>query len=201
MSSDYYPPSILNLIEHIAKLPGIGRKTAERLALHILHAPDREVAGLARSIMDIKGKTRLCSRCYSLSDTELCRICSNGGRDDAKLCVVEHPADMVAIEKSGAYHGFYHVLHGALSPMDGVGPDDIRIKELLARVAPGVVKEVVLATGTNLEGETTASFIAEQLRRYPVAVSRIASGVPMGGELKYIDQVTLKRAMETRHVC
>lgn len=199
MSLNYYPSSISNLIRNIAKLPGIGEKTAERLALHILHAPKQEIEALAHSVSVIKEQTRLCSMCFSLSDSNLCRICSNPAREETILCVVEQPADMVAIEKSGAYPGLYHILQGALSPIEGVGPDGIRIRELLARIASGKIKEVVLATSTNLEGETTASFIGEQLKQFPVRVSRIASGVPMGGDLKYVDQVTLKRAMETRH--
>jgi len=199
MSLNYYPSSLVNLIKNIARLPGIGEKTAERLALHLLNAPDREAHALARSISELREKTQLCSMCFSLSDDKLCRICSNPGREGRLLCVIEQPADMVAIEKSGAYQGLYHVLQGALSPMDGVGPDSIKIRELVARVSSGKIKEVVLATSTNLEGETTASYIAERLKPYPVNVTRIASGVPMGGDLKYVDQVTLKRAMETRH--
>lgn len=195
---DYYPTSVLNLIQQISKLPGIGRKTAERLALHILQAPRHQAESLAQSLLAVKEKTRLCSMCFSLSDSDVCRICSNTARDGALLCVVEQPTDMVAIEKSGAFTGLYHILQGALSPMDGVGPDDIRIRELLDRTGSGEVKEVVLATSTNLEGETTASFIGERLKSYPVSVTRIASGVPVGGDLKYVDQVTLKKAMETR---
>lgn len=195
---DYYPTSVLNLIQQISKLPGIGRKTAERLALHILQAPRHQAESLAQSLLAVKEKTRLCSMCFSLSDSDVCRICSNTARDGTLLCVVEQPTDMVAIEKSGAFTGLYHILQGALSPMDGVGPDDIRIRELLDRTGSGEVKEVVLATSTNLEGETTASFIGERLKSQPVSVTRIASGVPVGGDLKYVDQVTLKKAMETR---
>lgn len=198
MSMDYYPTSVLNLIQQISKLPGIGRKTAERLALHILQAPRHQAESLAQSLLAVKEKTRLCSMCFSLSDSDVCRICSNTARDGTLLCVVEQPTDMVAIEKSGAFTGLYHILQGALSPMDGVGPDDIRIRELLDRTGSGEVKEVVLATSTNLEGETTASFIGERLKSQPVSVTRIASGVPVGGDLKYVDQVTLKKAMETR---
>jgi recombination protein RecR len=195
----YYPTSILNLIKSIAKLPGIGEKTAERLALHLLHAPRKDVEELARGILDIKEKVRLCSRCYGLSDGDLCRICSNPGRDAGLVCVVEQPADMVAVEKSGAFQGTYHILNGVLSPIDKVGPGDIRIAELMSRVSQGTVKEVVLATGTNVEGESTAAYIAQQLEKFAVKTTRIASGVPMGGDLKYVDQVTLKKAMEARH--
>lgn len=195
----YYPASIQNLIKNIARLPGIGEKTAERLALHILRAPRREAEELAQSLLDIKDKVKFCSKCFALSDNELCNLCSDPARDPSVLCVVEQPADMVAIEKSGAFRGMYHVLSGALSPMNGIGPENIRIRELMSRIQTDQIKEIVLATGTNVEGEATASYIAQLLEKHPIKVSRIASGVPMGGDLKYVDQVTLKRAMETRH--
>jgi recombination protein RecR len=195
----YYPASIQNLIKNIARLPGIGEKTAERLALHILRAPRREAEELAQSLLTIKDKVKFCSQCYALSDSELCNLCSDPARDPSVLCVVEQPADMVAIEKSGAFRGMYHVLSGALSPMNGIGPENIRIRELMTRIQKDEIKEVVLATATNVEGEATASYIAQLLEKYQTKVSRIASGVPMGGDLKYVDQVTLKRAMETRH--
>jgi len=194
----YYPSSILNLIKNISRLPGIGEKTAERLAMHILHSSRKEAEQLSRSILETKDKIRLCSMCFGLSDGEVCNVCKDRTRDDAILCVVEQPADMVSIEKSGSFQGLYHILSGVLSPMNGVGPDDIRIKELISRIKEGNVKEVVLATSTSVEGEATAAYIADQLKNYPVKVTRIASGIPMGGDLKYIDQVTLKRAMETR---
>jgi recombination protein RecR len=195
----YYPSSMVKLIKNLSLLPGIGEKTAERLAMHVLRSPRREAEQLARSILEIKEKIRLCAMCFSLSDDDTCTICRDPARTSSVLCVVEQPADMVAVEKSGSFPGMYHILQGVLSPMDGIGPDHIRIRELLSRVAKGGVKEVVLATGTNVEGESTASYIAEQLKNFPVRVTRIASGVPMGGDLKYVDQVTLKRAMETRH--
>ncbi|UCG06777.1 MAG: recombination protein RecR [Desulfobacterales bacterium] len=195
----HYPASILNLIKHISKLPGIGEKTAERLALHILRSPRKDAHQLAQSIVEVKDKVRSCSKCYGLSDSDLCKICSDPTRDRSLVCVVEQPADMVAVEKSGAFRGLYHILSGVLSPMDGIGPDDIRIRELITKVEDHQVKEVVLATGTNVEGESTAVFIAQRLQKYPVKVTRIASGVPIGGDLKYVDQVTLKKAMETRH--
>jgi recombination protein RecR len=195
----YYPPSIRNLIREISRLPGIGEKTAERLAMHLLKGPKAEAERLARSIMDIRERTRRCSRCFALSDGELCPICSDPGRQQDLLCVVEHPGDMIAIEKSGAYPGVYHVLNGVLSPLNGIGPEDIRLRELMGRVAAGDILEVVIATGTGVEGEATAAFIAESLRQWPIRATRIASGVPVGGDLKYVDQVTLKRAMEFRH--
>jgi recombination protein RecR len=195
----HYPVSVLKLIKNLSRLPGIGEKTAERLAMHILRAPRREAEQLSNSIIEIKEKVRLCSMCFALSDTDVCNICSDTTRTPSMLCVVEQPVDMVAIEKSGSFKGFYHILEGALSPMDGVGPDNIRIKELITRIAQGKIEEVVLATNTNIEGETTAAYIAERLESHPVKVTRIASGVPIGGDLKYVDQITLKKAMETRH--
>jgi recombination protein RecR len=196
---NHYPPSIVTLIRNFSQLPGIGEKTAERLALHVLKAPRKSVEALSRSLMDVKDRVRLCDMCYSLSDSERCSVCGDATRDASLLCVVEQPADMVSIEKSGGFRGYYHVLGGCLSPMDGIGPEEIRIEELVQRIAAGQVREVVLATGTSLEGESTAAFIAQRLGSFPVKVSRIASGVPVGGDLKYIDQLTLKRAMETRH--
>ena len=195
----HYPASVLKLIKNLSRLPGIGEKTAERLAMHILRAPRREAEQLSHSIIEVKEKVRHCSMCFALSDSGVCNICSDATRTASILCVVEQPADMVAIEKSGSFKGLYHILEGALSPMDGVGPDNIRIEELITRIARDNIKEVVLATGTNIEGETTAAYIAEQLKNHPVKVTRIASGVPIGGDLKYVDQVTLKKAMETRH--
>jgi len=195
----YYPPAILNLIKNFSKLPGIGEKTAERLTMHILRAPRKEVELLSNSIIELKNKIRLCSICFSISDSSVCDICNNPQRDPSIICVVEQPADMVAIEKSGSYSGRYHVLQGVLSPMNGIGPDNIRFRELIGRINKGNVKEIVLATSMIVEGEATASYIASHLAGYQVKVTRIASGVPMGGDLKYIDQVTLKKAMETRH--
>jgi len=193
-----YPAPIRQLIKRMARLPGIGEKTAERLALHLLYTADQYVEELGRCILDIKRNVRLCSRCFSLADGDLCTICSNPARDASVVCVVEQPGDMVAMEKSGAFNGHYHVLSGVLSPMNGVGPDDLRIRELLQKVAAGGVREIVLATGTSVEGEATAAYIASQLESRPVTVTRIAAGVPMGGDLKYVDQVTLKKAMESR---
>jgi recombination protein RecR len=196
---DHYPESIKTLINHLSRLPGIGRKTAERLAMHILQQSDEDAHQLARSIVQLKKKLRLCSRCFALSDEVLCRICNDPSRENGAVCVVEQPADMASIETSGAFKGRYHVLGGGLSPMDGIGPDDIKIAELVDRVKKEGIREIILATGTNVEGESTAAFIAELLAPMPVTVTRIASGVPMGGDLKYVDQVTLKRAMESRH--
>ncbi|MDD4463689.1 MAG: recombination mediator RecR [Desulfobacterales bacterium] len=195
---NHYPESLLSLIRNLSRLPGIGEKTAERLAMHLLRASRQEVESLAASILQLKEKIQLCTECFSLSDDRLCRICRNPARDPQVLCVVEQPADMVAIEKSGSFSGRYHVLQGVLSPMDGIGPDNIRIRELIQRIERQPIKEVVLATSTSTEGEATASYLAGLLKAHPVAVTRIASGIPMGGDLKYVDQVTLKRAMVAR---
>ncbi len=195
----HYPAAILALIKNFARLPGVGEKTAERLALHLLRAPRGEALALARSIEEIKDRIGLCRRCGALSDGELCRICSNPARDSRQVCVVEQQADMVSIEKSGAFNGLYHILQGVLSPIDGIGPGEIRIDELVARVGGGHVEEVILATSISIEGEATADYIVQRLAPCAVKVTRIASGVPVGGDLKYVDQVTLKRAMEGRH--
>lgn len=196
---NHYPASIRKVINHLNKLPGIGLKTAERLAMHLLSAPESDVYELSQSLGELKKTIRLCEQCFALSDSGLCRICSNPSRDKTLICVVENQADMVAIEKSGAFTGVYHILQGLLSPMDNIGPDDIRIKELLSKIGQANIREVVIATPTNVEGEATASYLSDYLARFDVNVTRIASGVPMGGELKYVDQVTLKKAMEARH--
>ena len=196
---NYYPSTVRNLIRHLSRLPGIGERTAERLTMHIIRAPRKEIEALSQSISEIKDKVRLCSSCFALSDDTQCDICSNPARNESLVCVVEQPADMVAIEKSGAFQGRYHILQGVLSPMNGVGPNDIRIQELLSRIRDGAIKEVVLATSTSVEGESTANYLAERLVSLSVKVTRIASGVPMGGDLQYVDPVTLQRAMETRH--
>ena len=196
---NYYPTSIRNLIRQISRLPGIGEKTAERLALHILRAPRHDIDQLNQSIIDVKQRTRTCNRCFAWSDDSVCHICSDPARQAVQLCVVEQPADMIAVEKSGAYRGVYHILGGVLSPMNGVGPEDIRLPQLYRRIRNENIQEVVIATGTNVEGEATAAYLAEKLKAFALRVTRIASGVPMGGDLKYVDQVTLRRAMETRH--
>lgn len=196
---NYYPKTIRRVITHISKLPGIGEKTAERLTLHFLRTPRIQVEQLARSILDLKASVRFCAKCFGLSDTEVCDICSNPGRKRQMLCVVEQPADMVSIEKSGAFNGCYHILGGALSPINGIGPEEIRIGELLNRLTKESISEIILATSTTVEGDSTAAYIADRLENTDVKISRIASGVPIGGDLKYVDQVTLKRAMEGRH--
>ena len=196
---EHYPESIRALIRNFSKLPGIGEKTAERLAIHVLRKPMADAEQLARSIVGVKQKITLCDLCFALSDAQRCHICTDATRDVTTLCVVEQPADMVSIEKSGAFRGLYHILGGALSPMEGIGPGDLRIRELLNRIEQGVVKEVIVATGTGVDGESTAGYIAQQLSRYELKITRIASGVPVGGDLKYVDQMTLKCALESRH--
>ncbi|MFW6011150.1 MAG: recombination mediator RecR [Desulfosalsimonas sp.] len=195
---NHYPEAVVKLIRHLCRLPGIGEKTAERFAMYLLTAPEHEVAALGKSIAELQEKVKICDTCFCLSESETCRICRDSDRDHSLVCVVESPADMAAIEKSGGYPGVYHVLQGLVSPMDGIGPDEIRINELIKRVTSGGIKEVVIATSTSVEGEATADYISRSLKPYSVKITRIASGVPMGGELKYIDQVTLKKAMEAR---
>ncbi|WP_299981593.1 recombination mediator RecR [Desulfobacula sp.] len=195
----YYPEPILKLINSLSKLPGIGKKTAERLALHILHAPNHEAVTLAADIIELKSSIRLCTVCFALSDKDKCRICSDPQRDQTSICVVENPTDMAAIEKSNAFFGTYHILGGALSPIDGIGPDDIRIKELFKRANPEKIKEIILATKTNVEGEATASYILGKLKKTKIRITRIASGIPMGSDLQYIDQLTMQKAMEKRY--
>ena len=195
----HYPESIRRLIRNLSKLPGVGEKTAERLAIHILKRPLSEAEQLAESIATVKRKVQLCSMCFSLSDSEVCHICRDSARDPSMICVVEQPADMIAIEKSSAYNGLYHILGGALSPMDGIGPEELRVAELVHRIAAGSVKEIILATGTSVEGESTAAYLSQRLTGSGLKVTRIASGVPVGGDLKYVDQMTLKCALNSRY--
>jgi recombination protein RecR len=195
----YYPPTIVELIRCIAKLPGIGEKTAERLTLHLIGASRGEVEQLARALLAVKEKTRTCRQCFGLSDEELCPICADPARGNGQICVVEQATDMVAIEKSGAFRGRYHILQGALAPMDGIGPENLRIAELRRRVDSGGIEEIILATSPTVAGDTTAAYLARILAGTPLRISRIACGVPIGGDLKFIDQATLKRALDGRH--
>jgi recombination protein RecR len=194
-----YPDPILRLMDSLTCLPGIGRKTAERLALHILHTPEVYAQTLCRDIIRMKKTVCICDTCFALSDSVTCRICSDPSRNQDTICVVENPADMAAIEKSGAYRGVYHVLGGVLSPIDGIGPEDIRMKELFCRSDPRTVREIIVATNTSVEGESTASYIMDHLRSRHIPMSRIATGVPMGGDLQFVDPLTLLTAMERRH--
>ncbi|WP_313529799.1 recombination mediator RecR [Anaerotignum sp.] len=194
---NYYGNPITRLIEELAALPGIGGKSAQRLAFHIIHMPREQVAGLSEAILEAKDKVRYCSVCCNLTEEDVCPICANAKRDRSVIMVVEDPRDMAAYERTKEFHGVYHVLHGAISPMTGVSPQDIRIKELVSRM-DDVVKEVILATNPNVEGEATAMYISKLLKPLGVKVTRIANGVPVGGDLEYVDEITLSRALEGR---
>lgn len=194
---DYYSSQISRLIEQLSALPGIGSKTAQRLAFHIVNMPVEKVQALSDSIIEAKKNVRYCKQCFTMTDQELCPICSNPKRNQKLIMVVENTRDLAAYEKTGKYDGVYHVLHGAISPMLGIGPNDIRLKELMARLQ-GEVDEVIIATNSSLEGETTAMYISKLIKPTGIKVSRIASGVPVGGDLEYIDEVTLLRALEGR---
>ena len=194
---DYYGSQLSRLIEQLSSLPGIGSKTAQRLAFHIVNMPVEKVQALADSIIDAKKNVRYCRECFTMTDQELCPICSNPKRNHRMIMVVENTRDLAAYEKTGKYDGVYHVLHGAISPMLGIGPGDIRLKELMTRLQ-GDVDEVIIATNSSLECETTAMYISKLIKPTGIKVSRIASGVPVGGDLEYIDEVTLLRALEGR---
>ncbi len=194
---DYYGSQMSRLIEQLSSLPGIGGKSAQRLAFHIIHMPKERVEQLAQAITEARENVRYCKECYTLTDQEVCPICSNPARDKKTIMVVESTRDLAAYEKTGKYEGVYHVLHGAISPMLGIGPGDIRLKELMQRLQ-GEVNEVIIATNSSLEGETTAMYISKLIKPTGIKVSRIASGVPVGGDLEYIDEVTLLRALEGR---
>ncbi len=187
-----------NLIEALTKLPGVGRKTASRLAFHILRSSLPDAQGLARAILDVKEKIHLCSACFNLTDEDPCWICRDERRSRETLCVVEGPNDLVAIENTGAFKGRYHVLHGTLSPLEGVGPDDIKIKELLERIRQENVAEVILATNPTVEGGATALYLIDLMKPMGVRITRIAYGIPMGGEIEYSDGMTLSKALEGR---
>lgn len=194
---DLYSGHINKLIDELAGLPGIGSKSAQRLAFHLINMPQDKVKRLARTILDAKENVRYCSECYTLTDNEVCPVCANPKRDHSTIMVVENSRDLAAYEKTGKYEGVYHVLHGAISPMLGIGPGDIKLKELIKRLE-GNVSEVIIATNSSLEGETTAMYIGKLIKPTGIKVTRIASGVPVGGDLEYIDEVTLLRALEGR---
>ena len=195
---ELYSGPINNLISELAALPGIGEKSAQRLAFHLINMPAGKVNRLANTIMEAKQRVRYCQECFTLTDNEICPVCSNEKRDHSVIMVVENPRDLAAYEKTGKYQGVYHVLHGAISPMIGIGPNDIKLKELLERLKEQDVKEVIIATNSSLEGETTAMYISKLVKPLGVLVTRIASGVPVGGDLECIDEVTLLRALEGR---
>ena len=194
----YYSPSIEKLIEAFEKLPSIGNKTAARLAFYMLNCSNEEVNEFVDAIVNAKKNLKYCSTCYNISDTDPCSICSNAGRDNSIICVVEDVKDVVAMEKTHEFKGLYHVLHGSISPMNGIGPDDIKVKELLARLMAGTVKEVILATNPRVEGEATAIYLSKLIKPMGVSVTRIAHGIPVGGDLEYTDEVTLSKALEGR---
>ncbi len=189
---------IENLTEQLTRLPGIGRKTAQRLAFFILAMPGDEAKAIARAIDDVKDNARFCSQCFNISESELCPICSDPSREQGQICVVEEPSNIMVIERSGFFKGVYHVLLGSLSPIDGITPDRLKINELIERVRKGGVQEVILATNPNTKGEMTAKYISEQLAPLVVNVSRIAYGLPMGGDIEFADEVTLRKSLEGR---
>lgn len=195
---NYYGDTITKLIEEFASLPGIGGKSAQRLAFHVIQMPLENVQRLSKAILQAKESVHYCSVCCNFSDEDICSICEDTKRDKKTIMVVEDPRDMAAYEKTREYYGVYHVLHGSISPMTGIGPSDIKIKELLTRMEPGDIEEVILATNPNVEGEATAMYISRLLKPLGIKVTRIANGVPVGGDLEYVDQVTLSRALEGR---
>lgn len=194
---DLYSGYINKLIEELARLPGIGSKSAQRMAFHFINMPISQVEHFAKVLTEAKQNVRYCSKCYTLTDNELCPICANVKRDTGMIMVVENARDLAAYEKTGKFEGVYHVLHGAISPMLGIGPNDIKLKELLSRLRDEV-EEVIIATNSSLEGETTAMYISKLIKPLGIKVTRIASGVPVGGDLEYIDEITLLRALEGR---
>lgn len=194
----YYSPSIEKLIESFEKLPSIGSKTAARLAFHILNCSETETNEFISAIVKAKKNLKYCSKCYNITDTDPCPICSNSKRDITSICVVEDVRDVIAIEKTHEFKGVYHVLHGSISPMNGIGPDDIKIKELLARLMDNKVKEVILATNPRVEGEATAMYLSRLIKPLGIIVTRLAHGMPVGGDLEYTDEITLTKALEGR---
>lgn len=192
------PEAVTRLIEEFSRLPGIGPKTASRLTYYLLRAPNEQVASLGEAIAQLKARIRYCSRCFNITENDPCPVCSDPKRDGGLICVVEEPLDLLAIERAGGYNGLYHVLHGAISPVDGIGPEDLRIRELVERLRREPVVEVILATNPSLEGEATAMYIQRQLLPFNVRVTRLARGLPVGGDLEYADAITLARALEGR---
>ncbi len=195
-----YEGAVQDLIDELGRLPGIGPKSAQRIAFHLLQADDADVSRLARALTEVKARVRFCTVCGNVAEAEVCRICADPRRDAASICVVEEPKDVVAIERTREFRGRYHVLGGAISPMDGIGPGDLRVRELMQRLASGEVTEVIIATDPNLEGEATATYLARLLKDLGLRVTRLASGLPVGGDLEYADEVTLGRAFEGRRL-
>ncbi|MFC1509353.1 recombination mediator RecR [Candidatus Omnitrophota bacterium] len=195
-----YTRSMQELIEYFKKMPGIGAKTAERFAFFVLKSSKDDMEGFSLAIKKVKDSVKFCKKCGNLSEADICTICGNPRRDKSVICVIEEPKDLVLIEKSGNFKGSYHVLFGAIAPLDGIGPEDLRIKELIARVKEDKVEEVILATDSNAEGETTALYIAKELRPFKIKTSRIAYGIPVGDNFEYVDQATLMKALEGRRL-
>lgn len=193
-----YAPPIARLVEELSKLPGIGQKTAQRLTFHLLKVPQEEARALAKAIVEAREKVTFCARCFNFAQGELCEFCANPRRDPSLVCVVERPQDIVAVERTGEFRGLYHVLGGAISPIDGIGPEDLKVRELLERVRKDGVSEVIMATNPRVEGEATAAYLAGLLKPLGVKVTRIASGIPVGGDLEYADEITLGRALKGR---
>ncbi len=193
-----YSPSIEKLIEAFEKLPSIGHKTAARLAFHMLNSSEEEINNFVNAITNAKKNLKYCSKCFNISDTDPCIICSNPKRDESIICVVEDVRDIIAMERTHEFNGVYHVLHGSISPMNGVGPDDIKVKELLSRLTDGKVKEIILATNPRVEGEATAMYLSKLIKPLGIKVTRIARGIPVGGDLEYTDEITLMQALEGR---
>ncbi len=198
VGTEAIPEPVARLIDEFSRLPGIGPKTASRLTFYLLRASGEQANALADALRDLKARIRFCEVCFNITERSPCGICQSPERDRGVVCVVEEPLDVLAIERTRQFRGLYHVLHGAISPMEGVGPDDLRIRELLMRVAEGGIREVILATNPSLEGENTAAFVRKKLAAYPVRVTRLARGLPVGGDLEYADEVTLIRALEGR---
>jgi recombination protein RecR len=191
-------PSFARLVAELAKFPGIGQKTATRLAFFVLRQPANEAEALAAAIRELKTKVRFCSNCFHITESDPCPLCTDPGRDDRLLCIVEEPQDLIAIERSRSFRGHYHVLHGALSPLDGIGPEDLHIRELIARLESGQVQEAVVATNFTVEGDATALYLARLIRPLGIRVTRLAHGIPMGSDLEYVDEATVNRAVEGR---
>ncbi len=198
MTSQVIPQALERLIQDLCKLPGIGQKTASRLALNILRRPAGEARELANALAELHSSIQLCSCCFTFSENDPCTICGDHKRDSSLVCVVEQPGDLLAIENAGNYSGHYHILHGVLSPMDGIGPAEIKIKELEARISSGTIKEVFIATSSTVPGEATASFLIDRLQNRAISITRLACGIPMGMDIKYADKHTLARAIESR---
>ena len=193
-----YTPALQKLIDELGKLPGVGPKSAQRIAFHLIKLPEQDALSLANAIQEAKQKVRFCERCFNMSDEAICEICSDTQRDSSLVCVVEEPRDIVALERTREYKGLYHVLQGAINPIDGIGPEQLKIRELLERLKGNTLQEVILCTNPNIEGEATAMYLAKLIEPLGIQVSRIASGLPVGGDLEYADELTLGRALEGR---